>query len=146
MLPVVAAITSLVLFTVTIHMEGLWLIQRWTDHSRFSPRILLGLTVLQTLALHVVEIACYGAAFLVADRFMHVGALQSAKLINVLGYFYFSAETFTAVGYGDIIVTGDLRMIASIEPLNGLTLISWSGAFTFLAMQRHWDKRGGKPE
>jgi hypothetical protein len=143
MLVVVLLIVVLIVTTVCIHMEGLWAIQQWTARLVLTSQLRLGLIVLLTLLLHVGEILCYGSAFLVADRFLSIGALESTRAIGFLDYFYFSAETFTAVGYGDILVTGDLRLIASIEPLNGLTLISWSGAFTFLAMQKYWNERPG---
>ncbi len=144
MLSVLFAITSLIFVTVIIHMEGLWLIREWTERISVGQRMKLSVVVLQTLVLHVIEIGLYGVALLLADRYLSVGHLQSTHHIGLLDYFYFSAETFTAVGYGDIIVSGDLRLIASIEPLNGLMLISWSGAFTFLAMQRYWSGRIGQ--
>jgi hypothetical protein len=34
---------------------------------------------------------------------------------------------------------GNLRLLASIETINGLLLIGWSTSFTFLGMQRYWD-------
>lgn len=40
---------------------------------------------------------------------------------------YFSAETFTTLGYGDVVPHGDLRLLAGIEALNGLLLIGWTG-------------------
>jgi hypothetical protein len=33
---------------------------------------------------------------------------------------------------------GDLRLIASLEVLNGLLLIGWSTSFTYLSMLRYW--------
>jgi hypothetical protein len=56
-----------------------------------------------------------------------------------MDYFYYSAETFTALGSGDLSATGGLRLIASIEPLNGLVLIAWTGAFTYWAMGHYWN-------
>ena len=34
----------------------------------------------------------------------------------------------------DIYPIGDIRLLASIEALNGLLLVAWSGSFTYLAM------------
>ena len=53
-------------------------------------------------------------------------------------YFYFSAETYTSLGFGDLYPVGLLRLIAGIECLNGLVLIGWSTAFIYLAMRRFW--------
>jgi len=51
---------------------------------------------------------------------------------------YFSAETYTSLGYGDVVPTGPLRTLAGVEALNGLLLIGWSASFTYVAMQRFW--------
>jgi hypothetical protein len=31
-----------------------------------------------------------------------------------------------------------MRLIASVESLNGLVLIGWSASFTYLSMERFW--------
>lgn len=51
---------------------------------------------------------------------------------------YFSAVTFTTVGYGDMIPTGPVRFMAGTEALVGLMLITWSASFTYLEMERFW--------
>jgi len=51
---------------------------------------------------------------------------------------YFSAETYTSLGFGDLIPIGPLRLLAGAEALNGLVLIGWSASFTYIAMERFW--------
>jgi Ion channel len=55
---------------------------------------------------------------------------------------YFSVETFTSTGFGDILPSGPVRMVAGAEALNGLLLIGWSASFTYLAMERFWAPPG----
>jgi len=55
---------------------------------------------------------------------------------------YFSAETYTSLGFGDITPVGPIRLLAGIEALNGLLLIGWSASFTYIAMERFWDADG----
>ncbi|MEO5607197.1 MAG: ion channel, partial [Polaromonas sp.] len=50
----------------------------------------------------------------------------------------FSAETYSSLGFGDLIPTGPIRMLAGIEALNGLLLIGWSASFVYIAMERFW--------
>jgi hypothetical protein len=50
--------------------------------------------------------------------------------------------TVNGSGHGDIYPIGDIRLLASIEALNGLLLVAWSGSFTYLAMQRLWSREG----
>ena len=75
------------------------------------------------------------------DKVFHAGQFNDESKLDVLAYFYYSAITYTAVGYGDILPTGAIRLLAVAESLNGLLLIGWSGAFTFIAMEKLWSDR-----
>jgi len=48
---------------------------------------------------------------------------------------YFSLVTFTTLGYGDITIAADYRMLSGIEALNGILLIGWSTTLMFSTMQ-----------
>jgi hypothetical protein len=54
---------------------------------------------------------------------------------------YFSAITYTTVGYGDLVPLGALRFLAAVESLAGFVLVSWSASFTYLVMERFWGQR-----
>lgn len=56
----------------------------------------------------------------------------------------FSAETYSSLGYGEVIPGGALRLLAGVEVLNGLLLIGWSASFTYIAMERFWRDAGEK--
>ena len=49
---------------------------------------------------------------------------------------YFSTVTFVALGYGDIVLGPQWRMISAIEAANGVILIAWSTAFLFSVTAR----------
>ena len=98
---------------------------------------------------HVVAIWIYGTAYFLLIRFFPgLGALLSVRAedhanpLSLLFYGYFSAATYTSLGFGDIIPVGHMRMIAGAEALNGLLLIGWSVTFSFLAMEEFWDRPG----
>ena len=55
-----------------------------------------------------------------------------------LDYLYFSSVTYTSLGLGDVFPVGHLRFLTGVEALNGLVLIAWTGAFTYLAMGKMW--------
>ena len=52
---------------------------------------------------------------------------------------FFSFTTPTALGFGDIEPTGNLRYLTGIESLTGLVLITWTASFLFVEMQRYWN-------
>ena len=127
--------------TFLIHLEGLWLIRRLPSFFQDLPRFGVLSVVIFCLFLHIVEISLYAGGFSIADRVFGVGQFNDERSIDALAYFYYAAITFTAVGYGDILPSGDIRILAIAESLNGLLLIGWSGAFTFIAMQKLWSDR-----
>jgi hypothetical protein len=48
---------------------------------------------------------------------------------------YFSMVTFTSVGYGDVVLTGNWRMLASLEGANGVIVFGWTTALIFYVIQ-----------
>jgi hypothetical protein len=54
---------------------------------------------------------------------------------------YFSAETYTSLGFGDVTPSGHMRLLIGLEALNGLLLIAWSASFAYLSMERFWNIR-----
>jgi hypothetical protein len=68
-----------------------------------------------------------------------IGSLAGAGGPTLTNCLYFSAETYTSLGFGDIVPSGPLRLLAGVETLNGLLLIGWSASFTYLSMERFWD-------
>lgn len=55
---------------------------------------------------------------------------------------YFSTVSFTTVGYGDVVLGADWRMLGAIESLNGFLLFGWSTAFIFEVVSRIYRKEG----
>jgi len=50
--------------------------------------------------------------------------------------FYFSMVTFTTLGYGDVVLTGQWRALASIQAANGVIVFGWTTALIFYFIQR----------
>ena len=131
MIVVVAVCGLLVVATVTIHYEVLRGLSAALPALRIPSRGKLLVVIFATFLAHAVEIALYALAVHLLGRF----PLSVA--------FYFSAETYTSLGYGDVVPTGDLRLLAGVEALNGLLLIGWSASFIYIAMERFW-REGSK--
>jgi hypothetical protein len=148
---------ALVIGAVLLHYEGLsWsgrLIKRRFIHHRAKIVVL----IFAELGLHIGEIWLFAGGYAVLTRVLEYGAIVPASLLAVLpadpsGLFapssrpgfldlvYFSAITFSTVGYGDFVPTGLVRFLSGTEALTGFVLITWSASFTFLEMQRYWGR------
>ena len=61
-------------------------------------------------------------------------------MLGELQYFetalYFSTTTFTAVGYGDVLISPRWRLVAAIEAANGVILLAWSTTFLLSVTSR----------
>ena len=126
------------LTTTGIHAEGLNVIRLEIDRHPIDERLRLTIVVSSAILLHLIEIGFYAVAIWVLNVIINVGDIVGAREFSGMDYFYYSAETITALGSGDLSATEGLRLIASIEPLNGLVLIAWTGAFTYWATGHYW--------
>lgn len=127
-----------VALAVLIHFSSLnWLSQKlpFSNIPR-RRRVLLIITV--ALLAHVAEIWLFGGAYWLANIWPNLGSLTGADSLDLMTCIYFSAATFSTVGYGDLAPVGPLQFLAGTEALAGFVLITWTASFTYLEMQRDW--------
>ncbi len=126
---------------MSIHYEGLVLgsrgLARLGGHRRI--KVLYGIT--SVIGLHVLEIWLFALAYWGLLHWPATGAVGGAAPIAFGDAIYFSAVTFTTVGYGDLAPTGPVRLLAGTEALTGFVLIAWSASFTYLEMEQFWRAR-----
>ncbi|MEJ0035695.1 MAG: potassium channel family protein [Gammaproteobacteria bacterium] len=129
---VTAAILSLVMLVTTaaLHYEALHFLARVSNGHRISRRWIV-VILASLVTVHLAEVALYAGAYAVGTNVLSLGGLRGSSDRAALDFFYFAAETYSTLGYGDLVPVGALRLIASVESLNGLLLLSWSGAFLF---------------
>ena len=48
---------------------------------------------------------------------------------------YFSLITFTTVGYGDVVIDSEWKIMAGLEAINGIMMVGWSTALMFSYLQ-----------
>lgn len=138
----IAALTCLCLLVATtyIHYEVLRLLTGALPALHVRPRLRLIFVIVGAFGAHCLEILLYGAAYwLLADKF-GLGGMGPPGPLPFSRCLYFSAETYTTLGYGDVLPHGDLRLLAGLEALNGMLLIGWTASFTFLSMERFWGR------
>lgn len=118
---------AMVVVTFLVHFIGLVLLSgflRGQGHhpatltTVFGQGVSILFIVLMLFVLHSVEV------FLYACLYMELGAV-----VDFEAALYFSTSTFTTVGFGDLTLDADWRMLAAVESMNGFLLIGWSTAF-----------------
>ena len=129
----------LVILSTFTHYEVLRLLSVYVPRIRIRPRARLLVVLFATFSGHLLEISFYALAYFFLKDHFDLGTFGGKFVDNFPSDLYFSAETYTTIGLGDIYPLGPLRLITGIEALNGLLLIGWSASFTYLAMQKFWN-------
>ena len=138
---VILIASGLVLLTVGIHLLLLRGLGRLELHARSYP--VMGMGIAMTLAIlgHIVEICVFAVALWWMAGDGRFGGFTGDLQPGERDYFYYSAITYTSLGFGDVAPHGAMRLLAAVEAITGLVLIAWTASFAFLAMQRLWEKQ-----
>lgn len=55
---------------------------------------------------------------------------------------YFTTVTFTTLGYGDVVLGPDWRLLGAFAATNGTIIVGWTTAMIFVAVQRVYGSSG----
>lgn len=141
---VVTATAATVSLAVLVHYEGLVFLSRALQRHAGPQRIKVLYAIFGVLVLHVTEIWIFALTlWMLLDwpGFGHILASGMHVALGLLDAVYFSAVTYTTVGFGDLVLVGPIRFLAGTEALTGFVLITWSASFTYLEMERYWRNR-----
>jgi len=139
-MPFVALVClALLVLTTVIHYEVLRGLSVLLPSLQIQPRAKLIVVIFTTFLAHTVEIGLYALAIWGLVRSGGFGTLGHPGRFSLDVSLYFSAETYTSLGYGDVVPGGALRLLAGAEALNGLLLIGWSASYAYIAMERFWN-------
>lgn len=138
MLIVLFSCLCLVALATVIHYEVLRTLNFGLPSLNIPARTKLLVVIFGALAAHAIEMAVFGVTLYGLVKYMGVGSLRGTAGFTFINCLYFSAETYTSLGFGDLTPVGPVRMLAGIEALTGLLLIGWSASYTYLAMKRFW--------
>lgn len=135
---VLLACALLVVLTSFLHYEVLRGLHTSLPRLRIPNRSKLLVVILAAFLVHALEMALYGGALYGLVVWAQAGSLSGSAGFSLATCLYFSAETYTSLGFGDLTPVGPLRMLAGVEALNGLLLIGWTASFTYISMERFW--------
>ncbi len=115
---------SLIIFIIKSHKHH-WATSNtliWLSLIRMQR---IGGVVLLMFLLSLLEMAAW------ATLYLHVGAVDTFEKA-----LYFSTVTFTTLGYGDILLDANWRLLAAFEAVNGIIIFGLSTAVVVSAVQR----------
>lgn len=61
--------------------------------------------------------------------------IVQSDFANFQELFYYSIVTFTTLGYGDMTISSEWKILSGIEAINGIMLIGWSTALMYSLIQ-----------
>ena len=117
--------------TTAIHAGGMVLVRQVFDWKK--DRSINRLTRIYLVSGIVVMM------FLVSVLEVLVWAITYLTLNAIEGFeraLYFSMVTFTTLGYGDVLLAEQWRLLGSFEAANGIIMFGWTTAIVIAAVQR----------
>jgi hypothetical protein len=135
---VIAATLTALAACVLLQYEGLILAWRGLSEHTGHRRIKVLYAIFSVLLLHVLEIWIFGMTLWLLTLWPACGTLAGEQASSFFDYIYFSAVTFSTVGFGEMWPVGAIRFLCGMEALTGFVLITWSASFTYLEMERFW--------
>ncbi len=139
MLASIALGSTLILITTVVHAAAMtfllwWLrashAERWALRTVWTRVRLVCFAVMVLFFASLAEVAIWGATYIAT------GALSEIEPAA-----YFSMVTYTSLGYGDIVLPKEMRLLGSFEAACGIMMFGWTTALIFAFVQRlflHW--------
>ncbi len=119
---------ALIVTTVVVHSVCLEFILKvfLSVRSEIEVRwrtVAFALVILAVFVAHVIEISIWALFYYFKSPINEIPTMEAAL--------YFSTSSFTTVGFGDLVLSEDWRLLSSFEAINGMILFGWSTAFIF---------------
>jgi Ion channel len=128
LLPIIVG-TATTVVTIVIHALALRTVIQFVRHQRLHGRagvhfsmdviIVAGATLLAFVA-HLAEVALWALVFVLCGEFPDFAAA-----------IYHSAENYTTLGYGDVVMSASWRLLGPLEAGDGMLMFGVSTALIF---------------
>ena len=97
-------------------------------HRHFYRTVLIWQLIMWMFLAICIEASIWALVYLADPQISVLPDAQTA--------FYFSMVTFTSLGYGDIVLTGNMRALSAVQAANGLIIFGWTTALIFYYIQK----------
>ena len=132
--------TFLVSIAVIIHYEILRLLSIIIPKLKVKHRLRVLIGVYGIICAHITEVWMFGIAMFFMLNYGDFGSLAGNFDGSLIDCVYFSFTNYTSLGYGDIEPHGNIRFLAGLEAITGLSLITWSASFMYMEMTKFWEE------
>lgn len=134
---ILATVILLVVLSINIHLLMLKIVMHFRKiASRLTTRRIVSDVLIVILA-HVLEILLFATAMYALENSGYFGHIVTGGEKLFGEFVYFSAITYTTLGFGDITPMGPLRMLAGVEAITGLILSAWTASVIFVGVLRY---------
>ena len=120
--------------TVLIHAGGMSLALRWLSMT-YGRQLHLAKFWIRSLVVAALVLILFAATLIEASAWAAVYVALGA-ISNFEEALYFSMVTYTTLGYGDVVLSDQWRLLSSIEAANGLITFAWTTALIIVALRR----------
>ena len=133
--------SALVLGTTAAHALATVLAMLGLTHVHHVNRTHIGRSFAISFLVLVMFLISLLDAVVWAYAYVRVGAIPDFEAA-----LYFSMVTFTTLGYGDLTLEPNWRLLASFEAANGIIMFGWTTALVVAYIQRLAPVRHDRPD
>ncbi|SDZ76128.1 potassium channel family protein [Microbulbifer marinus] len=140
MLATILIASLLIVITTAIHAVGMMVAIRlsrsfWNLHPKhpmlpIARPMVVSCVVLLMFLLSILEVLVWSVSYRLLGVFPE---LEPAM--------YFSMVTYTTLGYGDVVLNEQWRLLASFQAANGIIIFGWTTAVVLAVVQRLYGKQ-----
>lgn len=128
MYPFLVFLFLMVSVCVAIHGAGAVFFMRWLNRLHetktligpFGAFWIIVRFVYGLLVLHLLQIVAWAFAYWIGEGFP-----------DFTTAFYYSATSYSTVGYGDVLPAGNWKIIGAVEAVTGVLMFGWSTGMLF---------------
>lgn len=99
--------------------------EHWAARSHWTRSAAVALLVLLMSVAGLIEAALWAGTYLALDA---ISGFEEAL--------YFSLVTYTTLGYGDVVMDEQWRLLSSIQAANGIIMFGWTTALVYAVVHR----------
>lgn len=127
---------AMVVFTTFLHAAAMLIAfralmvtrpERWVERSHWTRAAATAALVLAMFIASIVESLAW------AGTYLALGAFTNAEEAV-----YFSTVTYTTLGFGDVVMDSNWRLLSSFEAANGIIMFGWTTALIVAAVHRFY--------